>query len=246
MELQTLLLLTLALGAGAIAKGATGLGLPLIALPLLAASVGLQQAIGVIMIPIILSNVYQVWTYRDARALPGLAFLPRFLLGGAVGIVLGTWALDSLPERMLEMGLGAMLLSYVALRLARPEFALSAVIARRMSAPVGLAAGTLMGATGIAAPIGVTFIHALGLERRASVLAVSVMFLGFASVQFPALIFAGIYQPEWVWQGLFACLPIMLFMPVGDWLGRRASPKLFDRLILVFLCVAGIGMALGF
>ena len=246
MDLQTVLFLTLALAAGAITKGATGIGLPLIALPLLTAAVGLQQAIGIMLIPILVTNAYQVWTYRGARTMPGTAFLPGFLLSGAVGVALGTWALDSLPERLLEMGLGAMLLTYVALRLARPEFTLSAAFATRAGPAVGLAAGTLQGATGIAAPIGVTFIHALGLERRASVFAVSAMFLGFASVHYPAIIIAGIYQVEWLWLGLFACLPILIFMPVGEWLGRRASPRLFDRLILIFLLIAGLGMIFGF
>ena len=242
MDPQIIIFLTLALAAGAITKGATGMGLPLIALPLLTAAVGLQQAIGIMLIPVLLTNAYQVWAYRGARTLPGVAFLPGFLIGGAFGVAIGTWALDALPERSLEIGLGGLLLTYVAIRLARPEFMFSSVFARRAGPAVGRAAGTLQGATGIAAPIGVTFIHALGLERRATVFAVSVMFLGFAAVQYPAIIFAGIYQLDWLWLGLFACIPILIFMPIGEWLGRRASPRLFARLILIFLSIAGLGM----
>lgn len=246
MDPQILVFLTLALAAGAITKGATGMGLPLIALPLLTATVGLQQAISIMLVPVVVTNAYQVWAYRGARALPGLAFLPGFLIGGTVGIVLGTWALGALPERALEIGLGVMLLTYVALRLARPEFTFSTTFARRVGPAIGLAAGTLQGATGIAAPIGVTFIHALGLERRTTVFAVSAMFLGFAAVQYPAIILAGIYQLEWFWLGLFACGPIVIFMPLGEWLGRRASPRLFARLILLFLFFAGLGMIFKF
>lgn len=245
MGYQTLVLLTLALGAGAVAKGATGLGLPLIALPLLTATVGLQQAIGILMIPVILTNAYQVWAYRGARTLPGLAFLPWFLAGGGLGIALGTLALTSLPERILEIGLGGMLGVYIALRLSKPGFAFSQPVARRIAPGVGVAAGALQGATGIAAPIGVTFIHALGLERRASVFAVSVMFLGFSSVQYIAIIVAGIYRIDWIWLGIFACLPILAFLPVGEWIGRRTSPRIFDRLILVFLFAIGVKMILG-
>ncbi len=245
MDIQALVWLTLALGAGAIAKGATGLGLPLIALPLLTTVVGLQQAIGIMLIPILSTNAYQIWTYRAARTLPGLAFLPGFLGLGAVGIGLGTWALDSLPERTLEIGLGIMLLAYVVLRLARPGLVLSEQAGRRMGPVAGLAAGTLQGATGIAAPIGVTFIHALGLDRRASVFAVSVMFLGFGMVQLPALVVAGIYQLSWLWLGVFACIPIVVFMPVGEWLGRISSQRTFDLMILGFLTLAGARMVIG-
>jgi len=245
METQTLLMLTAALAAGAIVKGATGLGLPLIALPLLTAAVGLQKAIGILIIPLILTNAYQVWAYRDTLREPGLRFLPGFLAGGLVGIALGTWALGALPERLLEMGLGVMLFAYVALRLAKPDFSLDHGLARRLGPLVGLAAGTLQGATGIAAPIGVTFIHARRLVRRATVFAVSVMFLGFSATQYGALIVSGIYRADWIWLGLFACVPILLFMPLGEWLGRRAGPRLFDRLILAFLLVVGTTMLLG-
>lgn len=246
MDLQSFVFLTLALAAGAIVKGATGVGLPLIALPLLTATVGLQQAIGIMLVPALMTNIYQIWAYRTARKMPGLGFLPWFLISGAVGIGLGTWALGSLPEKQLETGLGLMLLAYVALRLFRPEFAFSHGLARKVGPVVGLAAGTLQGATGIAAPIGVTFIHAVGLERHASVFAVSSMFLGFAAVQYPAIILSGIYRVEWVWLGLFACIPILVFMPVGEWLGKRASPQVFNRLILIFLFAAGLGMIIGF
>jgi uncharacterized membrane protein YfcA len=64
-------------------------------------------------------------------------------------------------------------------------------------------------------------------------------------VQYPAIILAGIYQAEWIWLGLFACLPIFLFLPLGEWIGRRVSPKVFDRLILVFLFVLGVKMIAG-
>lgn len=246
MDAATLLWLTLALGAGALCKGATGVGLPLIALPLLASTVGLQQAIGILLVPIIITNSWQIWAYRGARSLPGLAFLPWFLGLGAVGIGIGTWALGTWPERVLELGLGGMLLGYVALRLARPGFRLSPWAALRLGPVAGLAAGTLQGATGINAPIGVTFIHALGLDRQATVLAVSTMFLGFALVQLPALIVAGIYRLDWLWLGIFACLPVAAFMPLGERLGRISSPRAFDLMVLGFLTFAGGRMVLGF
>lgn len=245
METSTLIGLVVALGAGAVAKGATGMGLPLVALPSLAAILGLQHAIGVILIPILVTNAWQVWRFRGVRHGVGLAFLPRFLAAGAIGVAIGTWALDALPERSLMLGLGLILIGYVALRLVHQHAAVAPALARRLSPPVGLAAGALQGATGISAPIGVTFIHAMGLERSEHVYAVSAMFLGFALVQIPAVAIAGIYERAWLGQGLFALLPVVLFMPLGELLGRRFSRKAFDRLILAFLAVMGTKLVLG-
>lgn len=246
LDIQTIALLTAALGAGAIVKGATGLGLPLVALPLLATVVGLQQAIGILVIPLIITNAYQVWAYQAARSGVGLAFLPRFLIGGFFGIAIGTWALGTFPERQLEIALGVMLYAYIGLRFVKPDFSLTQSAAVRIGAPVGLAAGILQGATGIAAPIFVTFLHALGLARSASVFAVSVIFLGFSTSHFAALIIAGIYRADWILLSLFALVPIVALMPVGEWLGRRASPETFGKMILVFLAIVGAKMILGY
>ena len=245
MDLNSALIMLLALGAGAVVKGATGMGLPLVALPVLTAVFGLQHAVGLMTIPLIVTNAWQVWRFRAEAGSPRLAFMPLFLVGGALGIMLGTWALTSLPERLLVLGLGCILIAYVALRLATPHWALSLVMAKRYGPLAGLGGGTLQGATGISAPIGVTFIHAMGLDRAAHVYAVSAMFLLFSLVQLPALWLAGVMQPLWLLQGLLALVPILLFMPIGQWISGRLSRAAFDRMILIFLGIIGLKMVLG-
>lgn len=53
MDIIALAIIFVAVGAGAISKGATGMGMPLIAIPFLAATFGLQHAIAVLLIPIL-------------------------------------------------------------------------------------------------------------------------------------------------------------------------------------------------
>lgn len=245
MDIGTAIGLTLALGAGAVAKGATGMGLPLIALPALTALVGIQHAIGIMLIPALVTNVWQVWRFRAERSGPALAFLARFLVSGALGVAAGTWALDALPERSLVMALGLILLGYVALRLVQPDFVVNALQAKRFSTPLGFGAGALQGATGVSAPLGVSFIHAMRLPRPAHVFAVSTMFLGFALVQFAAMTAAGIYRLPWLAQGLFALLPVLALMPVGEALARRFSRQTFDRVILAALALLGVKLLIG-
>ena len=245
MDLGSALVMVLALGAGAVVKGATGMGLPLVALPVLTAVFGLQHAVGLMTIPLIVTNAWQVWRFRAEAGSPRMVFMPWFLVAGAVGIGLGTWALTSLPERLLVLALGIILLAYVALRLATPHWVLGTEMARRFGPLAGLGGGTLQGATGISAPIGVTFIHAMGLERSAHVFAVSAMFLLFAVVQLPALWAAGVMQPLWMLQGVLALVPILIFMPIGQWVSGKLSRRAFDRMILIFLGVIGLKMVLG-
>jgi len=59
-EVTRWLIMGLALAAGAVVKGATGMGLPLIALPVLTSFFGLQHAVGLMTVPLILTNFWQV------------------------------------------------------------------------------------------------------------------------------------------------------------------------------------------
>ena len=245
MELSSIIIMTVALAAGAVVKGATGMGLPLVALPVLTAAFGLQYAVGLMTIPLIVTNAWQTWRFRDERRSDRLAFMPWFLIGGAVGIGIGTWALTTLPERVLVLALGLLLLAYVVLRLFTPHWSLGPTLARRLGPLAGIGGGTLQGATGISAPVGVTFIHAMNLERQAHVFAVSAMFLTFSVVQLPSLWLAGVMRMEWMVQGLLALVPILLFMPLGQWVSGKLSRTAFDRMILIFLGVIGLKMVLG-
>lgn len=245
MELQSALWMVAALSAGAVVKGATGMGLPLIALPVLTAIFGLQHAIGLLTIPLIVTNFWQVWRFRAEAQSPRMGFMPWFLVSGAVGICIGTWALTTLPERVLILGLGVILLAYVGLRLVTPHWSLGLAMARRLGPLMGIAGGTMQGATGISAPIGVTFIHSMNLDRTAHIYAVSAMFLTFSVVQLPALWVAGVMQPSWLLQGLLALVPILIFMPLGQWASSKLSRRAFDRMILIFLGVIGLKMVLG-
>src|SRR5690606_4573999 len=64
MSPESLVLIAVALGAGAIVKGATGMGLPLIAVPALAASFGVPHALAIMTVPILVTNIWQIWRYR--------------------------------------------------------------------------------------------------------------------------------------------------------------------------------------
>ena len=245
MEPLTLALIFFAVGAGAISKGATGMGMPLIAIPFLASSLGLQHAIAVLLIPILVSNATQLYRFRHARHEARLSFLPPMLVTCAIGVAGGTWFLTATPERGLEVTLGTLLLAYLALRLSKPHFVVGPEAATRWGKLAGLGAGLLHGATGISAPIGVTFIHAMRFARDTHVYAVSAMFLVLAVVQAPALAIAGVLRLDWLAQGVFALIPTFLMMPVGQWLAGKLSPAAFDKMILVFLGLIGLKMVLG-
>ena len=237
-DLELIVVLALALGAGGLVKGATGMGLPLVAIPVLAAFLGIAHAVAIMMMPILVTNAWQIWQLRDE--LKGLRFLGPLLAAGAVGVVVGVWVLTTVPERALSIVLAVILIVYIGLRLAKPDFRIRPAPGYALAAPAGFLAGVLQGATGISAPIGVTFIHALREPRRAHIAAVSAMFLVFVIFHIPALVYAGIFDWERLVQSTFAILPAAAAMPLGTFLSSRLSQEGFDRIILALLAVIAV------
>jgi uncharacterized membrane protein YfcA len=219
-------------------KGATGMGLPLVAVPALAAFLGVPYALAVMTVPVLTTNAWQVWRLRGHRH--GLGFLAILLAGSVFGVAMGTWLLVSLPAETLALMMSVVIFVYVAVRLLRPDFRVSIALGRKMSPLVGVAAGVLHGSTGISAPVAVTFVSSLRLSRPQFVFAVSTLFLGFTVTQVPTLAAAGVLTADRALVSALAVPPVLLMMPVGQWLAEKLSAQAFDRLILAAL----VGIAL--
>src|SRR3546814_9616634 len=55
---------------------------------------------------------------------------------------------------------------YIGFRLAHPDWVLELGVATRLAAPAGFVGGVLQGAAGISAPISITFLNAMRIDRR--------------------------------------------------------------------------------
>ncbi|AXS39349.1 sulfite exporter TauE/SafE family protein [Breoghania sp. L-A4] len=227
------MLVVLCLALGGMLKGATGAGAPVLAVPALAAFFDVQTAVVLLLLPNLFANGWQLWLYR--RELPENRFLLPFVAAGIAGVSLGTWMLTALRSETLSVGVSIVVILYIAFRLARPHWKLSMPAGIRLATPAGFLSGILQGASGISAPVSLTFLNALQLGRPTFIATVSLLFMLFVAVQIPALAWAGLITVKLGLMSLAAVVPIFLAMPLGGMLARRLSPAVFDRLILGFL-----------
>jgi uncharacterized protein len=228
-----LVVIVAAIAVGAFIKGATGGGLPQLAIPVMAVFLGVEHAVVVMALPGVVANGLLVRSHR-AEA-PRTRHLPAMVAAGIVGAVVGTMLLKTLDGRVLSGVLALVIAVYIVLSLARPGFTLPATVTRIGSAPVGLVAGGLQGATGISGPLLTTWLHGFGLPPRAFVFALSSLFFVFSSVQAVTLAGIGLYTPARLLESLLALLPILLALPLGVRAARRLSPLTFQRVVLVLL-----------
>ena len=242
MDIQTIILVASAFAIGGILKGATGAGAPIIAVPLLALLFDVRFAVAVFLVPNILPNLWQAWCYRGQLLSP--RFVISLAISGGIGAGVGSIALAGFSSEILTGGVALAVFLYVGFRLLKPGWILDYPLASRIVIPVGLVAGFLQGATGLSAPVSITFLNAMKLERGQLISTISVFFIALALVQFPFLTYLGILTSECFIYSLLALIPLVLFMPIGAWLGRHMSRRLFDNAILILLTSLAIKLAI--
>lgn len=233
--------IAVALGLGGILKGVTGAGVPIIAVPIVAAFYDIKIAVALLVIPNLVSNVWQGFKYRDHALEKGFAL--KFGITGAMGAGIGTIMLAHLPSTVLSLIIAAVIFAYIGLRLAKPDLQLPLARARSLLGPAGLIGGVLQGAVGISAPVAVTFLNSMRIPRSNFVFTISVFFAAMGLVQLPVLIAYGLMNWNIALFGFLAIIPLFATIPVGEWIGKRLSPILFDRAILVVLAALALRLA---
>jgi uncharacterized membrane protein YfcA len=237
-------IVALCLAAGGVLKGATGAGAPLLAVPALAAFFDVRFAVVVMLVPNLVTNLWQAVRFR--ASLPERGFMVPLLFGGVLGIVAGTAALKSFRSDLLSMVMALAVFAYVALRLARPGWRLEMQAARFLAMPAGLIAGALQGAAGLSAPVSITFLNAMQMGRDRFIAAISALFVTFTAIQLVAIVVSGLVAPAELWYSLLALLPLSLAMPLGAALGRRVSALALDRAVLAVLCMIAARLLIDF
>lgn len=226
------------LGLGGVLKGATGAGSPVIGVPVLAMIFNVPMAVAIFTIPNLATNVWQGWQYRADQI--STRFTLLYAGAGALGAGIGSLLLAFLPGDVLMAVVAGVVLLYIGFRLLRPQWHLARGVADRLCAPVGLIGGMMQGAGGISAPVSVTFLNAMRLERAQFIATISVFFCAMSLVQIPLLAGLGIMTGKIALLSLAAMVPLSLGMPIGASLARRISKSAFDKIILALLGVIAL------
>ena len=233
----------LALGLGGTIKGATGAGVPIVAVPIMALFFDVQTAVIIMLLPSLVANILQGWKYRKHLAESGFSW--RFAAAGAVGGFVGSLMLTNISPQVLLLMVAVVVVLYIGFRLARPGWRLPLTTARRIALPVGALAGTLQGATGVSAPVSITFLNATGLPRAGFVAVISLFFVASTTSQITVLASYDVLTLNGLMLSSGALAIILATMPIGEALAKRVSPTLFDRLILVLLTLVAARILLG-
>lgn len=241
-EIQMLVIAGAFLVAG-VAKGAIGIGLPPIAVGLMTLALPLEDALAMMTIPTLATNVWQ------AGYGPGLGRqIRRFWSLAAtamVTLVIVAATLGQLGSATATSILGLLLVAYSLLALVawRPHVPRHA---ERWANPLaGVATGFMTGITGIAAVPFLPYMQSLDIQKDDLVQALGLLFIVITAALTVALFRQGAFDTANVIGGCAAIVPTS----IGVWLGQRSrnalSPEMFRRVFLIGLLALGLHMARG-
>lgn len=221
---------------GGVAKGAMGFGLPVLAIPAITAFGSLPLALSVVVAPVVATNAWQLWSFRAHR---NVAFLPRFMLFGLIGLGVGTLVLKQVEDAYLEVALGFGVLLYLVSR-GRKRAAMSETRQMALSPLLGAFAGIAHGTTGLSGLVGASFFNAAGLARPAFVFCTGLMFTTFSTLHLPALFAVGLFQTSALGIGLISLAPAFAGMWVGGRLGEQLNASAFPKIVVCMLAFTAV------
>lgn len=232
--------LALCLAAGGFTKGVAGIGLPVIAVPFMALAVDLKIAVALMPVSIIGSNIVNAWGVRRNPA-----SLKRFwpiLIAMPLGVAWGASLLNSADPDALKAVVGATVIVFVAMQLAKPDWRLSDAAAFWLSPVAGLLAGLLGGITSINAPPMVMFLLAARLEKEDFVATISVFYILGMVVLAAFLTSYRIFDLTMLGWSAAAFGPVLAGQLAGAWARRRVSERVFRNIVYAVLLCAGVTM----
>ena len=223
----------IAFALGGILKGATGAGAPIITIPVMAAFYDVRIAVIIMVIPNLLTNIGQLYQFRKT-ILPRF-FTISFALGGGIGAFLGTILLVNLPIKILTLSVASIVIIYILLKLIVPSWKLNYIKAKKLVFLMGAGGGILQGSAGLSAPISITFLNSMKLERNQFIPTISVYFGVMSIFQMPTLYYYDFLNLETIIMSCISTIVLMAFMPFGSWIAKSVSKDSFDKITLILL-----------
>ena len=229
----TIIAILVAFALGGILKGATGAGAPVVTIPVIAAFYDVRIAVIIMVVPNLLTNIGQLYQFRKT-ILPSL-FTVSFALGGGIGALIGTILLANLSIKILTLSVAFIVIIYILLKLIVPSWKLIYEKATKLVFIMGTAGGVLQGTAGLSAPISITFLNAMKLERNQFIPTISVYFGVMSIFQMPTLYYYDFLNFEIILASLISTVVLLSFMPLGSWVAKSVSKENFDKITLILL-----------
>jgi uncharacterized protein len=222
-------------------KGVIGLGLPTVSMGLLAVTMAPGQAIAIVIVPAIVTNVWQTFGGPYLRDI--MRRLWPLMAGTVIGIWLNAGLLTGPYAPYGTVTLGVLLVIYAVMGLSRLQFTVAQRNEKWIGGIVGLITGVVSAGTGVQIFPSMPYMQAIGMEKDELVQALGVFF----TVATVALAFnvtaSGLLTAATALPGAIAMAASFAGMFIGQAVRSRMQPEVFRRWFLIALILLGLYIA---
>ena len=222
-------------------KGIIGLGLPTVSLALLTVTIGLPNAMALILAPSFITNLWQAMEGGNGRIILRRIWL--FLLTASLTVWLGAEALSRVDFQILSGLLGVLIVAYAIISLAGPKFSISKQQEIWIGPVAGVINGTLTGMTGSFVVPGVFYLNVIGLSRDQLIQAMGMLFTLSTLALGVSLQARNLLTFELGQMSALAIFPAIIGMVVGQRIRYKLSETLFRQVFFISLLVLGCYIA---
>lgn len=240
MDLFLLLIAGVFLLAGFV-KGVIGLGLPTVSIGLLATTMPPAQALAIVIVPAIVTNIWQTFVGPYLRDI--IRRLWPLMLGTVAGILAGAGLMTGPYARYGTVVLGVLLVIYAIIGLVKVRFHVSPAHEKWVGGIVGLITGVVSAATGVQVIPSMPFMQAIGMEKDELVQALGVFFTTATVALAFNLTDAGLLTKATLLPGAIAMAAAFAGMYLGQLTRARMDADTFRRWFLIAMMLLGIYLA---
>lgn len=239
-ELSLALLVAFAFAVGGGVKGIVGLGLPTIAMAILANVVSLRTAIGILIIPLLISNLWQI---IQVGAVGTLA--KRFGLlnaAAAAGLWIGTEILFSVDPKWMQIALGCLLIANAGMQVLSGMPVIPQRRELALSVPVGLISGIVGGMTGSQGIVIAVYLASLNLTRDEYVQGIGLSFFLTGLVWVAAIWANGGITMETLPLSAVALVAALAAMAIGTRIRGHLPQARFRQAVFIAMALMGANL----
>jgi uncharacterized protein len=228
----------LAFVIGGSVKGALGVGLPLIAVPLLSLWIPSPQAIAMLVVPVLSSNLWQA--VEGGLFIPTLKRFRGLIAAQFIATVLTVRMTLAMTASQLNILLAFALLLAVALMAVKPTLRVNPKQEQRVGTAIGLFSGLLGGVSSLTGPVIITYLLSLKIDRDTFIGSISVIYLtGAVPLYFAMLWFGRVAVVDFAMSGV-ALMPMAIGLAIGKMLRQWLDEALFRKVLLGFLTLLAL------
>jgi hypothetical protein len=248
--METLGIATVAFIVAGFVKGVVGFGFPIIALIILTLSIGLLDALAIVVIPTLVTNLWQASSGKYLKYI--FRRMWRYFLVAVVFIWITSGYLKVVDIDWLTMLLGTVLFFFALSRLFNFHIAVPPRYESVLAVPLGAINGVLTGLTGSFMVPSVLYMQAIGFRGDMLVQAMGVFFSISVFTLAVSLGRNDLISTEQAQMSTLALIPSIVGLLVGRWMRRQIDEDRFQKIFLIAVLVLGgyivfrSGRALGY